>query len=193
MYSGSQGFSIGRGFTMAFGGSALQSTNTLIVNEDGSTFNSNLRLATQGGTSAKLIFNDNTELASSSFLNTISTNTNNIASANSDIQQNADDIVETNKKIDAQTVEGFVYGGTLTPPAHPTSSTTFRIVQYKEISGTWQEVTADPDNDPARFIDIVNRDPGLSLNRGEYVVAQRIGTEYRVVWISNYRLPTSEL
>ena len=191
MYSGSQGFSIGRGFSI--GGGALQSTNTLIVNEDGSTFNSNLRLATQGSNHAKLIFNDNTELSSSSFLNTISTNTTNISLANSKIQQNTDDIVETNKKIDAQTVEGFVYGGTLTPPSHPTSSTTFRIVQYKEMSGTWQEVSADPDNDPARFIDIVNRDPGLSLNRGEYVVAQRIGTEYRVVWISNYRLPTSEL
>lgn len=193
MYSGSQGFSIGRGFSVGGGGGALQSTNTLIVNEDGSTFNSNLRLTTQSSNHAKLIFNDNTELSSSSFLNTISTNTANIASANSDIQQNADDIVETNKKIDAQTVEGFVYGGTLTPPSHPTSPTTFRIVQYKEMNGTWQEVPADPDNDPARFIDVKNRDPGLSLNRGEYVVAQRIGTEYRVVWISNYRLPTSEL
>tara|TARA_B100000902_G_scaffold399624_1_gene471418 strand:- start:492 stop:3833 length:3342 start_codon:yes stop_codon:yes gene_type:complete len=192
MYSGSQGFSIGRGFEI---NGVMQSTNTLIVNEDGSTFNSNLRLATHAGTSAsaKLIFNDNTELSSSSFLNTISTNTSNIASATSDIQQNADDIVETNKKIDAQTVEGFVYGGTLTPPAHPTSPTTFRIIQYKEMNGTWQEVPADPDNDPPRFIDVKNRDPGLALNKGEYVVAQRIGSEYRVVWVSNYRLPTSEL
>ena len=192
MYSGFQGFSIGRGFA-AVAGDALSSTNTLIVNEDGSTFNSNLRLATQGSNHAKLIFNDNTELSSASFLNTISTNTTNISTANTNIQQNADDINETNKKIDSQTVEGFVYGGTLTPPAHPTSPTTFRIIQYKDMNGTWQEVPADPDNDPPRFIDVKNRDPGLALNKGEYVVAQRIGSEYRVVWVSNYRLPTSEL
>jgi len=159
----------------------------LLINNDLSTFYTDLRL------SSKLIFSDNSFIDSASFLNTIALHTTTLSEHRSDIDKNEADIVATNKKIDDGIVEGFVYGGTLTPPSHPTLPTTFQILQYKTINGTWKEVPADPDNDPPRFINIQNRDPGLSVNRGEYVVAQRIGNEYRVVWVSNYRLPTSEL
>lgn len=138
-------------------------------------------------------FSDNSILNSSTFLNTISTHTSQISTHDTRLNGLDQDIIDTNDKIDNNIIEGFVYAGTLNPPSHPQSPTTFQIKRYRKNPSTGQWVEYIINQSVGSFVTITNRDPNLSVNRGEYVIAQRMGDEYRVIWISNYRLPTNQL
>jgi len=73
---------------------------------------------------------------------------------------------------EAQNVEGFVVGSDLTGSATMSLPTSGKLNIYEDGVSTGREIY------------IKNRDPNLTINGGTYVVATKIGSDYRPIWVS---------
>ena len=73
---------------------------------------------------------------------------------------------------EAQNIEGFIVGSDLTGSATMSVPTSGKLLIYEDGVSTGREIY------------IKNRDPNLAINGGTYVVATKIGGDYRPVWVS---------
>jgi len=73
---------------------------------------------------------------------------------------------------EAQNIEGFIVGSDLTGSATMSLPTSGKLNIYEDGVSTGREIY------------IKNRDPNLTINGGTYVVATKIGSDYRPVWVS---------
>lgn len=73
---------------------------------------------------------------------------------------------------EAQNIEGFIVGSDLTGSATMSVPTSGKLLIYEDGVSTGREIY------------IKNRDPNLAINGGTYVVATKIGSDYRPVWVS---------
>ena len=72
----------------------------------------------------------------------------------------------------AQNIEGFISGSDLTGAATISVPTSGKLVVYEDGVATGEEVY------------IKNRDANLTISGGTYVLATKIGSDYRPVWVS---------
>jgi hypothetical protein len=135
---------------------------------------------------AFIVFNDSTLLDSASFLLDISANASNIQSNYNAIQNLNSNSQNLASRIDNFSVEGVVIDD-IRPSDWPSNlldaeKLTFRIKRYVKEGGVW-----GPDNmshDGSDVINVVLRDPYTQVFKGDYIVAIKVGDEYRMIYVS---------
>ena len=145
-----------------------ETSDLLILNHSGVPFTNSPTYANGGGPYAILNgdlrlkqyirFSDNTSLNSASFLNDI----NNIRVSGENITNAFNNLV----------VEGYALN-TIQPPTDG-SSPTNGLLKLKNSS--WTDTVT---------IVLVNRDKNLKINKDDYVIALKVNTEYRPLWVSS--------
>lgn len=122
-------------------------------------------------------FSDNTTLNSTSFLSTISTNTSNISSNDTDIANNHAEFTTFKNDVNARFIEGFAKED-IAPATGGGATASIGAIELREqVSGNWQKPNTSPTD-----VNIHNRDPYLRIKKNDFVVAIKINGEYRPVW-----------
>ncbi len=126
---------------------------------------------------SKIKFSDETELTTASFLTTIATNTSNIATNTSDIDANHTEFTEFRDEVNTRFIEGFATEDISGASDGGATASVGTIELREKVDGVWQK----PNTAPVNAL-IYNRDPYLAIKQGDFVVAIKIGGEYRPVW-----------
>lgn len=113
-------------------------------------------------------FSDNTSLESASQIDVL---TNGLNSTNNNLNN-----LQT--QVNSLVVEG-TSSYRIAPPNDPSIPTSGNMIVRNT---NWQDIGS---------VNLVNRDKGLNINAGDYVVAIKVNNEYRPLWVSNQNISCS--
>jgi hypothetical protein len=131
-------------------------------------------------------FSDNTYLNSASFLQDISSLTTTLTTANSNISSLQSSVGTINNQLSSLIIEGYALNDIPAPP----NASSVRIGKLQlqiVVNGQLVNKTAQSLAD-ITSVDIHNRDPRMPIDKGDYIIAIKIGNEYRPIWISGPRI-----
>lgn len=131
-------------------------------------------------------FSDNTYLNSASFLQNISSLTTTLTTANSNISSLQSSVGTINNQLSSLIIEGYALNDIPAPP----NASSVRIGKLQlqiVVNGQLVNKTAQSLAD-ITSVDIHNRDPRMPIDKGDYIIAIKIGNEYRPIWISGPRI-----
>jgi hypothetical protein len=131
-------------------------------------------------------FSDNTYLDSASFLQNISSLTTTLNTANSNITNLQSSVGTINNQLSSLTIEGYAINDIPAPP-NASSVRIGKLQLQVVINGQLVNKTAQNLSD-VTTVDIHNRDTRMPIDKGDYIVAIKIGNEYRPIWISGPRI-----
>lgn len=131
-------------------------------------------------------FSDNTYLESATFLQNISSLTTGLNTTNSNLSSTQSSVNAINSQLSSLIVEGYALND-IPAPRNSSSVSIGKIQLQIVVNGQLVNKTSQNLNDPST-VDIHNRDPRMPIDKGDYIVAIKIGSEYRPLWISGPRL-----
>jgi hypothetical protein len=131
-------------------------------------------------------FSDNTYLDSASFLQNISSLTTTLNTANSNITNLQSSVGTINNQLSSLTIEGYALNDIPAPP-NASSVRIGKLQLQVVVNGQLVNKTAQNLSD-VTTVDIHNRDTRMPIDKGDYIVAIKIGNEYRPIWISGPRI-----
>jgi hypothetical protein len=131
-------------------------------------------------------FSDNTYLDSASFLQNISSLTTTLNTANSNITNLQSSVGTINNQLSSLTIEGYAINDIPAPP-NASSVRIGKLQLQVVVNGQLVNKTAQNLSD-VTTVDIHNRDTRMPIDKGDYIVAIKIGNEYRPIWISGPRI-----
>ena len=136
---------------------------------------------------ASIIFSDGKSVEDGSFLDDITSNTNELNITNNRISQNETSFNDLKQSFDLLVVEGIVLDD-VRPGQLPNSfnDDPLRIQIRKKIVNTTNDRLQDA---PSSFQDpniivVTLRDPYLSIRQGDYVIAMKVNGEYRPISVT---------
>jgi hypothetical protein len=130
-------------------------------------------------------FSDNTYLDSASFLQNISSVTAGLGSANTNISSLQSSVASINNQLSLLVVEGYALND-IPAPTNAASVRTGKLQLQVVINGQLVNKVAQNLSD-VTTVDIHNRDTRMPIDKGDYIIAIRVGNEYRPIWISGPR------
>jgi hypothetical protein len=130
-------------------------------------------------------FSDNTYLESASFLQNISSNTTGLNSANANISSLQSSVGGINSQLSSLVVEGYAIND-IPAPTNSSSVRTGKLQLQVVVNGQLVNKVAQNLSD-VTTVDIHNRDTRMPIDKGDYIIAIKIGNEYRPIWISGPR------
>jgi hypothetical protein len=131
-------------------------------------------------------FSDNTYLNSASFLQNISSITTTLNTASSNISNLQSSVGTINNQLSSLTIEGYALSDIPAPP-NAASVRIGKLQLQVVVNGQLVNKTSQNLAD-ITSVDIHNRDPRMPIDQGDYVVAIKVGNEYRPIWISGPRI-----
>lgn len=130
-------------------------------------------------------FSDNTYVDSASFLQNVSSLTTGLNTANTNISSLQSSVGSINSQLSSLIVEGYAINDIPAPP-NASSVRTGKLQLQVVVNGQLVNKVSQNLSD-VTTVDIHNRDTRMPIDKGDYIVAIKIGNEYRPIWISGPR------